>query len=189
MTELTDAMIYEAIHEKNTELFAGLIFAVVLAAVFLAVTAVWKPKQNKKEYTFRFPWSRAENEEESETDYRSRAVFRVITIAVCVIAGFNIGYIAYENYCDRRNEKDWRLTTGTVSDLYEKQDETASNRRSFYAYVEGCNRIVELTEGEYTSLEKGDAVYVVLDYEGEGIGLWRMERYTYVGERLMDQLK
>ncbi|MBQ8688048.1 MAG: hypothetical protein IJ512_05820 [Ruminococcus sp.] len=171
--ELTDEMVYEVIHRENMEGYVFLIlFAIAAVCIFFAgiiSVIIRKKKENPKKKL-------------KITDGEFILIGAVVLVIGCIAGG-----MLFRSHQNVTYDEAWRMTTGTVSELYSVHGRHGHN--SYYAYVEGCNRKVPVSQSDYNILEEGDAVYVVLDYEGEGIGLWRMERYTYVGERLMDQLK
>lgn len=166
--QLTDEMIDSALHSENMEGCVVLIlFAIAAVGIFLTGIIYMTVQKRKKKLRF-------------------TAAELICTGAVLlVICGF-IAAMLYSNRQNAARDEGWQITTDTVSELYSEPGHSKRSR-IYYAYTAEHEQEIAVSEIEYDLLEAGEEVYVVLDSEGEAAGLWRMERYTYVGERLLPE--
>lgn len=166
--QLTDEMISNALHSENMEGCVVLIlFAIAAVGIFLTgiIYMVIQKKKKKLKLT--------------------AAELICTGAAFLVICGF-IAAMLYSNRQNAARDEAWQITTDTVSDLYSRRGHS-KNSRIYYAYTAEHEQEIAVSQTEYDLLETGDEVYIIIDSEGEAAGLWRAERYTYVGERLLPE--
>lgn len=166
--QLTDEMINNALHSENMEGCVVLIlFAIAAAGIFLTGIIYMVIQKKKKKLRF------------------TAAELICTGTAFLVICGVISGML-YINRQNAARDEGWQITTDTVSDLYSEPGHSKRSR-IYYACTAEHEQEIAVSEIEYDLLETGEEVYVILDSEGEATGLWRMERYTYVGERLLPE--
>lgn len=168
--ELTDTMILEDIHKNNSLFKIALVALGIMILVFI-ICIVRLVSMKKKE------------QDENKLKTLKNNIIG-LSIASCVFAGL-IGGSFYLMKFQEAHEDEWSIETGTIRDLGKKIKSSAERRSvTYYAYVDGYNEKISISEDEYNSFDEGDEVYVILDFRGNAEDVWSMEEYVYVGDRM-----
>jgi hypothetical protein len=168
--ELTDTMILEGIHIKNSLFKIAPVVLGIIILIFI-VCIIRLVSMKKKE------------QDENKLKTLKNNIIG-LSIASCVFAGL-IGGSFYLIKFQEAHEDEWSIETGTISNL-RKRIKSSAERRSvtYYAYVDGYNEKISISEDEYNSFAEGDEVYVILNFRGHANDVWSMEEYIYVGDRM-----
>lgn len=171
--ELTDTMILEDIHISNSLFKIAPVVLGIMILIFI-VCIIRLVSMKKKEH------------DENKLKTLKNNIIG-LSIVSCVFAGL-IGGSFYLIKFQETHEDEWSIETGTISYLRKRID-SSEHRRSvtYYAYVDGYNDKIRISEDEYNSFSEGDEVYVILNFRGHPKDVWSMEEYIYVGEKMNNQ--
>lgn len=191
-TQLTDEMIAEALAETaqaKSTMITIVIGMVCLFILLIVITTIIKSKRRQR-------------------DGERMSAGKKILIAIVIlipIGSFGsmlpILLLAGQDHKEDAGHIDeWHVVQTTISDLEEHKQVTKSRHKKangryetkesvtyyYHAYADGVGSLCEISKSEYESWNEGDAIYAVVDYEGNLADVYSCDEYSYVGSRLSE---
>lgn len=189
-TELTDEMIAEALAQAAQAKSTMITVVIGMLCLFILLTAISTFAKNKR------------RQREGRTTSAGKRILTVIVFLIPLCVFGSLVPILFMAGADHKEDSahidEWHVVETTISRLEEDKQVTKHRRKKangryetkekvtyfYYVYAEGVGNRCEISKADYEGMAEGDAVYAIVDYEGNLAGIYHSGKYEYTGDRL-----
>lgn len=189
-TQLTDEMIAEALAQASQTKSKMITIVIGMICLFILLTAISTFVKSKRRH------------HEGRTMSTRKKILTVIVFLIPLCVFGSMVPILFMAATDQKEDSahidEWHVVETTISRLKEDKQVTKHRRKKangryetsetvtyfYYAYADGVGSSCEISKADCEGMAEGDAVYAIVDYEGNLADVYHCGKYSYTGERL-----